>query len=165
MEKSGFITKLNPGLRISPNREFFEMLPWDAYDMLYAIAQMHDRADKLKRNDANPSGQDAQNDSDYSVEALFPVHSAIRSLYEKLKNVIMSIDSSLEEAPRLNYVTYKLGKRNTVSLWPKSSWILHCRMQSLRHGRCPVRRYREWLPPMKGLRSDTGRLCRTTPHQ
>lgn len=117
------ITKLNPGLRISPNREFFEMLPWDAFDMLYAIAQMHDRTDKLKRNDANPSGQDAQNDSDYSVEALFPVHSAIRSLYEKLKNVIMSIDSSLEEAPRLNYVTYKLGKRNTVSLWPKSSWI------------------------------------------
>ena len=117
------ITNLNPGLRISPNREFFEMLPWDAYDMLFAIAQMHGRTDKLKRNEANPSGQDAQNDSEYSVEALFPQRSAIRGLYEKLKNIILSIDPTLEEAPRLNYVAYKTGKRNTVSLWPKSNWI------------------------------------------
>jgi hypothetical protein len=29
------ITKLNKDLRITPNREFFEMFPWDAYDMLY----------------------------------------------------------------------------------------------------------------------------------
>lgn len=41
------------GLRISPNREFFMMQPWDAYDMLMAIAQMHGRTDKLKLNRDN----------------------------------------------------------------------------------------------------------------
>ena len=117
------ITKLNPELRISPTREFFEMFPWDAYDMLFAIAQMHNRTDKLKRNEANTYGQEIQNNPNYSVEALFPNDSKTRSLYEKLKDIIMSIDPSLEEAPTQNYVTYKLGKRNTVSLWPKSNWI------------------------------------------
>lgn len=69
------------------------------------------------------SGQDAQNDSEYSVDALFPPYSEIRNLYEKLKNIILSIDPMLEEVPRLCYVTFKFGKRNTVSLWPKSNWI------------------------------------------
>ena len=32
------ITKLNPSLRISPNREFFEMLPTDAFDIEYSCA-------------------------------------------------------------------------------------------------------------------------------
>lgn len=72
------ITKLNPSLRITPNREFFEMLPWDAYDMLYAIAQMHDRTDKLKKNDANTTDQEPQQESEYTVEALFPVGSEAR---------------------------------------------------------------------------------------
>ncbi len=117
------ITKLNPGLRISPNREFFEMLPWEAYDLLYAIAQMHGRTDKLKRNDANQSGQDLQSDLEYSIEALFPQNSEIKNLYEKIKGIILSIDSSLEETPRACYVTFKKGNRNTISLWPKSGWI------------------------------------------
>ena len=94
------ITKLNPGLRISPNREFFEMLPWDAYDMLFAIAQMHNGTNKLKRNDANLSGQDDPNDSEYSVDALFPSNSEVRSLYDRIKHLILSLDSSHEEAPR-----------------------------------------------------------------
>lgn len=117
------ITKLNPSLRISPNREFFEMLPWDAYDMLFAIAQMHGRTDKLKRNAANISGQYDPNDSDYSVDALFPSNSEVRSLYDKIKQQILSLDSSLEEVPRQNYVVFKKGKSNTVSLWPKDGWI------------------------------------------
>ena len=117
------ITKLNPGLRISPNREFFEMLPWDAYDMLFAIAQMHDRTDKLKRNDANLSGQEDANDSEYSVDTLFPSNSEVRSLYDRLKHLILSLYSSLEETPRQNYVAFKKGKSNTVCLWPKDGWI------------------------------------------
>lgn len=117
------ISKLNPGLRISPNREFFEMLPWDAYEMLLAIAQMHGRVDKLKRNDTNISGQELQSDSEYSVDALFPASSEVRSLYDKVKNIILTEDYSLEEAPRQNYVTFKRVKSNTISLWPKSGWI------------------------------------------
>ena len=117
------ITKLNPSLRISPNREFFEMLPLDAYDMLHAIAQMHDRTDKLKKNDANQADQEVQKEYDYSVEALFPSGSEVRNLYDKMKQLILSVDASLEESPRQNYVTFKKNGNNTVSLWPKSGWI------------------------------------------
>ncbi len=117
------ITKLNPSLRISPNREFFEMLPLDAYDMLHAIAQMHDRTDKLKKNDDNQADQEVQKEYDYSVEALFPSGSEVRSLYDKMKLLILSVDASLEESPRQNYVTFKKNGNNTVSLWPKSGWI------------------------------------------
>lgn len=117
------IAKLNPSLRISPNREFFEMFPWDAYDMLFAIAQMHGRTDKLKRNDANRSVQNVKNDSEYSVESLFPSHSEVRRVYEKVKNIILSLDPSLEETPRSCYITYKKGNRNTISLWPRSGWL------------------------------------------
>ncbi len=118
------ITKLNPNLRISPNREFFEMLPWDAYEMLLAIAQMHNRTDKLKINENNHTGQDTLNDCEYTIEALFPLDKDTRKLYDTLKNIILSIDSSLIEAPTRLYVTFKKNKKkNTVSLWPKDGWI------------------------------------------
>ena len=117
------ISKLNPNLRIVPNREFFEMLPWDAYDMLFAIAQMHGRTDKLKRYDANVVGGDVQSDSDYSIDALFPASSEVRKLYEKAKSVLLSEEAALTEAPRQNYVTFKKGKNNTVSFWPHAGWI------------------------------------------
>lgn len=117
------IQSLNPNLRISQNREFFELFPWDAYNMLFAIAQMHDRTDKLVRNDANKSGQEDVNDSEYSVEALFPTNSEAGRLYDKLKGIILGENKELIESPRQNYVTFKLGKGNTVSLWPKDGWI------------------------------------------
>lgn len=117
------IQALNPNLRISQNREFFELYPWDAYNMLYAIAQMHGTTDKLSRNEANPTGQDLQNDAEYSVDALFAPSSDMRKLFDKVKHIVMSVDSSLEEAPRQLYVTFKKGKNNTVSMWPKDGWI------------------------------------------
>ena len=117
------IAKLNPDLRIIPDREFFEMYPWDAYDMLYAIAQMHDRVDKLVRNDNNSSVKDLHNDNEYSVENHFPIDSDIRGLYEQLKSIILSFDQDLNETPTRLYVTYKKGKRNTVSLWPRKECI------------------------------------------
>ena len=117
------ITKLNPGLRITPNREFFEMLPWDAYDMLYAIAQMHGREDKLRRNKENQSDKNAQKDVEYSVDTLFPKGSGAYPLYTKLRKIILTEEPVLKEVPTKLYVTYKYGKKNTVSLWPKSDWI------------------------------------------
>lgn len=117
------ISKLNPNLRISPNREFFEMLPWDAYDMLHAIAQMHGRTDKLKKNEENPSDQENQQENEHTVEALFPAKTEVRELYDKMKSMILSVDPGLEEAPRQNYVTFKKNGNNTVSLWPKSGWL------------------------------------------
>ena len=116
------IAKLNPGLRISQNREFFEMFPWDAYDMLNAIAQIHKNTEKLKRYNNN-SGQDDQSDSEYSVDKLFPSNSEIHIMYEELKNLIQSLDSSLEEVPKKNYVAFKKGNNNVICLWPKLGCI------------------------------------------
>jgi len=118
------ITKINPDLRITANREFFEMYPWDAYEMLHAIAQMHGRTDKLVRNNTNTAGQEIQDESEYSVEAVFPYDSEIRSLYERLNQIVNSIDDSLEQVPRKLYVTYKRDKKHrVVNLWPRSEWI------------------------------------------
>ncbi len=117
------IQALNPNLRISQNREFFELYPWDAYNMLFAIAQMHDRTDKLVRNIANTSGQDKQADTEYSVDILFKTGTEEAVLYQKVKQLILSIDSSLEEVPTQLYVVFKKNKRNTISLWPKKGWM------------------------------------------
>lgn len=117
------IQSLNPDLRISQNREFFVLYPWDAYDMLLAIAKMHDRTDKLVRNNDNKSGENEINDTEYSVEALFPDCNQASSLYNKIKNVILSVDKTLEETPRKPYVTFKLNKKNVISLWPYKGWI------------------------------------------
>ena len=111
------IQTLNPNLRISQNREFFEIYPWDAYNMLFAIAQMHNRIDKLNRNEENKSGVDDESDTEYSVEALFPSSAAAYPLYLKVRGIVKSIDDSLEESPRQNYVSYKYGKTNVISLW------------------------------------------------
>lgn len=117
------IQSLNPNLRISQNREFFELYPWDAYNMLFAIAQMHERTDKLVRNNDNKSGENEINDTEYSVEALFPDCNQVSSLYSKIKSVILSVDKTLEETPRKPYVTFKLNKKNVISLWPYKGWI------------------------------------------
>lgn len=118
------IGKLNPSLRISQNREFFVMMPWEAYDMLLAIAQMHGRADKVKLyEDNNVADEMDSKDSDYALESLFPVGSEVRRLYDILKSTLLSIDSKLIESPTNNYVTFKIGKSNTVSFWPKNNWV------------------------------------------
>ena len=41
------ITNLNPNLRLTENREFFEMSPEQAYELLRALAIIHNREDKL----------------------------------------------------------------------------------------------------------------------
>lgn len=117
------ISKLNPSLRISPNREFFEMLPWDAYDMLFAIAQMHGRTDKLTLNKANQAIEDIKNDAGYSVEALYPEGTEEHVLYNKLKGIITGIDSQLEVVPQKLYVSFKNNNRKVVALWPRVGCI------------------------------------------
>lgn len=117
------IQSLNPNLRISQNREFFEIYPWDAYNMLFAIAQMHDRTDKLVRNVNNKSGENDMNDSEYSVESLYPDYNQPSSLFAILKNTILKLDKTIEIVPRKNYVTFKMDKKNMFSLWPRDGWI------------------------------------------
>ncbi len=117
------ISKLNPDLRITPNREFFTMYPWDAYEMLYAIAQMHGRTDKLVKNKDNSVDKSIESDEEYTVDALFSSKSDEYPLYKKIKDLIMKEESSLQEVPTKLYVTFKYGKRNTLSLWPRSGWL------------------------------------------
>lgn len=116
------IMKLNPDLRISNNREFFEMLPWDAYDMLFAIAQMHGRTEMLKRYGEMEKAPEVVEESEYSIEALFPKGSSNRTLYEKMHTLMKSIDEAIEEVPRKLYLAYKINGRNILSMWPRSNW-------------------------------------------
>ena len=117
------IQLLNPELRISQNREFFILYPWDAYDMLYAIAQMHGRTDKLVRNKDAKSGQNDANDTENSIMNLFPDCEDETSLFSKIKNLILTVDNTLYISPTSNYVTFKCGKANVFSVWPKNGWI------------------------------------------
>ena len=117
------ITMLNPDLRISQNREFFEMLPWDAYNMLLAIAKMHGRMDKVWKNDKNKSDTTIKEDEEYSFESLFPAGSEEKNLYDKIEAIVFSLDSTLSKNVRALYVSYKMGKRNVISIWPKKNWL------------------------------------------
>lgn len=120
------IQLLNPSLRITPNREFFEIDPWDAYDMLSAIAQMHGRSDKLKLYEVKEPDKPVPPDEEFSVEALFPSETEIALLYSKISNAILSLDDAIKPKPLLRYVAFKKGEGkncNIVCLWPKSGWI------------------------------------------
>ncbi len=117
------INMLNPDLRISPNREFFVMAPWEAYNMLFAIAQMHGREGKLVRNNNNIV-EDVQLENEYTVEALFPSKTEVGKLYNTLRDIVLGINSNLEEFATRQYVTFKVRKKkNTVSMWPKNGWV------------------------------------------
>ena len=120
------IQLLNPSLRISSNREFFEIDPWDAYDMLSAITQMHGRSDKLKFYGVNGPDQPDLIDEEYSVESLFPPKTEIAQLYNKISKAIISLDNAIKAKPLQRYVAFKKGEGkhcNIVCLWPKSGRI------------------------------------------
>lgn len=117
------IQTLNPNLRITPNREFFEIFPWDAYSMLSAIAQMHGRGDKLVQNAKNAKKDDPQADIEYTVETLFPKGSDKGLLFEKLKGIVSSVEKNPKVNPRKLYVSFKKGKYNVISAWPRAGWI------------------------------------------
>lgn len=129
------IQKLNSELRLSENREFFEIEPWDAYDILEAMAQIHGREDKLKQYKDNIFYQNPEKVNEnvsYSVELLFPENSFVRGLYDKFKSIIINLYPDLKITALKNYVGFKKGKKhNVVSLWPRESSIevvLHAKL-------------------------------------
>ena len=120
------IQSLNPNLRITPNREFFEIAPWDAYQMLEAIAKMHGRMDKLRRTTSSSQddlSEDIAEVQEYTVERLFPKDSDNYSIYSNLVKVIKSIDSSFTPKPFKLYVAFVKNKKYVATLWPKKGWI------------------------------------------
>lgn len=121
------IQKLNPELRLSENREFFEIEPWDAYDILEAMAQIHGRTDKLKQYKQNVFYKDPEKineNKEYCVESLFPEDSNIGKLFDTMKNILLELYPELIMKALKNYVVFKKNKKhNVVALWPKENSI------------------------------------------
>ena len=121
------IQMLNPNLRITKNKEFFEIYPWDAYGLLEALAKMHGRLDKLIKYPINTSADDHDEDTEivpeYTVEALFPKGTDIFAIYNKLVKEIESIDSCFTPKPFKLYVAFLKNNKYVVALWPKKDWI------------------------------------------
>lgn len=119
------IQRLNPELRISQNREFFEIEPWDAYELLRSIALIHGRLDKLKRNDSNDIGAEiTEEDTEYTEEMLFNKSLEVKHLFDKMNVIISETLPGVEMKATKLYVTYKKRKkRNVVSIWPKENCL------------------------------------------
>lgn len=120
------IEKLNPALRINSKREFFEIEPWDAYDILYNMAVLHGTTDKLFQNKSNKFFNDPDTHAEngnYSIEDLFPAKSKVRELFEKFKSIVLSKCPDLTLVPNKNYAPFKKGKRNVVAVWPKDGYL------------------------------------------
>lgn len=119
------IQKLNPELRLTDNREFFEIEPWDAYDILEAMAKIHGRTDKLVQNKNNVFFNDPEKTNqpgEYSQEALFPKDSYIEKLYLKIKDITLGIYPELKITPLKNNIGFKKNKKhNVISVWPKEN--------------------------------------------
>ena len=117
------ILKLNPELKISPNKEFFEIEPWDAYDILEAMAKIHGRMDKLVqyKNNANFNDPDKTSQiEEYTEEGLYPKDTFVGGLYDELKNKVLALYPDLTINPLKHYVGFKKGKKhNVISVWPK----------------------------------------------
>ena len=96
------IQKLNPELRISDSREFFQITPWDAYDILHSMAVLHGTEDKLKRNEGNKLFTNPENNEvlGEGVEAsLFDKDTHVGKLYYELKKATLEMYPDLRPAP------------------------------------------------------------------
>lgn len=121
---------LNPSLRFNEGREFFEMYPWDAYEMLKSIAEIHGREDKLYLNPNNSSNDIVNDDNktDYTVNDLFPKGTKIGGLYNELHKMIKEVSENITAKANKHYVVFKKDKTskincNLYALWPKAESI------------------------------------------
>lgn len=119
------IQKLNPNLRITSNREFFEIEPWDAYALLESMAIIHDRLDKLVRYKNNAYGSDVDKESlPYTIDDLFDPNSDEFQLFTRVKEAVLSKHKHLMVVPTKHYVAIKKDKKhNSIAIWPKDGWI------------------------------------------
>lgn len=109
------IQKLNPDLRITPDREFFEIEPWDAYDLLYAMAVIHGRLDKLKRYNKNDIGNEDIDSSNTNKDLdFFDGDDKIRNIYNKFESIILSEYPDLKVLYQKHYIAFRKGKKHNV---------------------------------------------------
>jgi predicted transport protein len=120
------IHRLNPTLKIAPNREFFEIEPWDALELLQSMAIIHNRLDKLVRYKENKVGLDPDEEikEEYTIEALIEDGGKVKQLYERLKSISKEVILDYTIKPTKNYIAFKRNKKhNIISLWPKENAI------------------------------------------
>ena len=107
------IQMLNPSLRITPNREFFDIAPEVAYKMFEEMAVIHGREDKLKLyKDENIDKEEAHKKGDpFSfTKCQIPVGSEIVYIHDESVAAKVIDDRKIEYQGEIMYMT-TLAKR------------------------------------------------------
>lgn len=120
------IDQLAPSKRLNPKREFYEMYPWEAADMLENIAELTGTSDKFVRYLNNDTGADLDEEEPvYSVDSLFGKSGQTRDLYNQVVEIAQEVcENKLIAKPQKHYVAFKKDKfHNVICLWPKDGWL------------------------------------------
>lgn len=109
------IQMLNPSLRITPNREFFDIAPEVAYKMFEEMAVMHGREDKLKlyKNDEIDKEESHKRGEPFSfTKCQIPIGSTIVYIYDETITAKVVDDRKIEYQNEIMYMT-TLAKKLT----------------------------------------------------
>lgn len=109
------IQMLNPSLRITPNREFFDITPEVAYKMFEEMAVIHGREDKLKlyKNDEIDKEESHKRGEPFSfTKCQIPIGSTIVYIYDETITAKVVDDRKIEYQGEIMYMT-TLAKKLT----------------------------------------------------
>lgn len=109
------IQMLNPNLRITPNREFFDIAPEVAYKMFEEMAVIHGREDKLKlyKNDEIDKEESHKRGEPFSfTKCQIPIGSTIVYIYDETITAKVVDDRKIEYQGEIMYMT-TLAKKLT----------------------------------------------------
>lgn len=116
------IQMLNPSLRITPNREFFDIAPEVAYKMFEEMAVIHEREDKLKlyKNDEIDKEESHKRGEPFSfTKCQIPVGSEIVYVHDESVVAKVIDDRKIEYQGEIMYMTTLakrlIGKNNGVN--------------------------------------------------
>ena len=112
------IQMLNPNLRITPNREFFDIAPEVAYKMFEEMAVIHGREDKLKlyKNDEIDEEESHKRGEPFSfTKCQIPVGSEIVYIHDESVVARVIDDRKIEYQGEIMYMT-TLAKKLTGKL-------------------------------------------------
>lgn len=112
------IQMLNPNLRITPNREFFDIAPEVAYKMFEEMAVIHGREDKLKlyKNDEIDKEESHKRGEPFSfTKCQIPIGSTIVYIYDETITAKVVDDRKIEYQGEIMYMT-TLAKKLTGKL-------------------------------------------------
>ena len=113
------IQMLNPSLRITPNREFFDMAPEVAYKMFEEMAVMHGREDRLKlyKNDEIDKEESHKRGEPFSfTKCQIPIGSTIVYIYDETITAKVVDDRKIEYQGEIMYMTTLAKKLTSKSV-------------------------------------------------